>query len=472
MKHSFYSTSAFFNKAILIFSLMLLFQTNSFAQGPKWATLGNATSTGDFIGSTNSQPFVIKTNNITRGTFTTSGSFQLNNLIGTGSRLLQTDATGNIIPFTMGTSTQVLYGNGIWGSLPTPPVALWNSSGSNIYYNTGNVGIGTTSPLFPLDVIGDVRISNNLYVGGGIVISDKVNANAEVVTGKMRADSIVTDSTKGFYGTSKFNGDVKLSSKLNVNGTATIGGPLKLLGGLILTPVGPISVDPCISLMSIDPLTGFVTPVSATAIEAVFDATATGTEPCPTTTIPFVWGTYGNHVNNNYRWIGTIENFDFRIKTFSTLRMIVKNDGKVGIGTNTPSELFEVNGNTKVTGNSIIDGNVGIGSDLTDPTNAPYKLCVNGFVRAKKVVVETTWSDFVFDKKYKLKTLEELEQYIKTNGHLPEIPSAEEVETKGGDVGELLKLQMQKIEELTLYIIDINKKLEEQNKIITEIQKK
>ena len=502
MKHSFYSTSAFFNKAILIFSLMLLFQTNSFAQGPKWATLGNATSTGDFIGSTNSQPFVIKTNNITRGTFTTSGSFQLNNLIGTGSRLLQTDATGNIIPFTMGTSTQVLYGNGIWGSLPTPPVALWNSSGSNIYYNTGNVGIGTTSPLFPLDVIGDVRISNNLYVGGGIVISDKVNANAEVVTGKMRADSIVTDSTKGFYGTSKFNGDVKLSSKLNVNGTATIGGPLKLLGGLILTPVGPISVDPCISLMSIDPLTGFVTPVSATAIEAVFDATATGTEPCPTTTIPFVWGTYGNHVNNNFRWIGTIENFDFRIKTFSTLRMIVKNDGKVGIGTATPTEKLQLdNGNMLirgannfgVSGNEAIlilgdenhfiksisgtglkigtfgvaegiflqqsSGNVGIGTDLASNV-ANYKLSVNGNIRAKRVVVETLWSDFVFANTYKLNSLEYVEEYIKLNGHLPEIPNAFEIEKNGADLGGLVKLQMQKIEELTLYIIQQNKRIE------------
>lgn len=474
---------------------------NGYSQGPKWTTLGNISSTGDFIGSTNFEPLVFKTNNTPRGVFTASGDFQLNNLIGTGNRLLQTDANGNIIPFTMGNSGDVLYGDGTWGGLPLMPAELWVAAGSDIYYN-GKVGIGTSTPTFPLDVIGDARISNNLYVGGGIVITDKVNANSEVKTSMIKTDSIVTDSTRGFYGTTKFNGDIKLSSKLNVDGTATIGGPLKLLGGLILTPVGPISIDPCFSLMSIDPLSGFVTPVNATAIETAFDATALGTEPCPTTTIPFVWGTYGNHVNNNLRWIGTIENFDFRIKTFSTLRMIVKNDGKVGIGTATPTSLLDVAGNVHIKdkleiGNSIWlggtstgsttndiytddadllinsnsafnyntilnlnnNGNVGIGTDLASNT-ANYKLVVNGNIRAKRVVVETGWSDFVFDNTYKLNSLEYVEEYIKLNGHLPDVPTAKEIENNGADIGALLKLQMQKIEELTLYVIELKKELD------------
>lgn len=197
----------------------------------------------------------------------TDGVLQLNNLMGSGNRLLQTDANGKIIPFPMGTSGDVLYGDGTWGGLPLMPPELWLSSGSNIYFN-GKVGIGTSSPTFPLDVIGDVRISNNLYVGGGIVISDKVNANAEVVTGKMVADSIVTDSTRGFYGTTKFNGDVRLSSKINVDGSATVGGDFKTMGSLTFagdktikyTPGSPgrspsisfgidvpIPPDPCIS---------------------------------------------------------------------------------------------------------------------------------------------------------------------------------------------------------------------------------
>jgi hypothetical protein len=105
------------------------------------------------------------------------------------------------------------------------------------------------------------------------------------------------------------------------------------------------------------------------------------------------------------------------------------------------------------------NGNVGIGTDLISNT-ANYKLSVNGDVRAKKIVVENTWADFVFDKNYKLSTLKEIEEYISVNGHLPEMPTAKEIETNGADLGELVKLQMQKIEELTLFVIEQNKRIE------------
>jgi len=101
-------------------------------------------------------------------------------------------------------------------------------------------------------------------------------------------------------------------------------------------------------------------------------------------------------------------------------------------------------------------GEVGVGTVNT----AGYKLAVNGFVRAKKVVVETGWSDFVFYENYTLRPLAEVEKHINEKGRLPEIPSAAEIETKGADVGELLRLHMQKIEELTLYIIAQNKRIE------------
>ena len=430
--------------------------------GAKWATQGNTTSTGDFIGTTDFKPLVFKTNNVIRGAFTETGSFQLNNLSGTGNRFLQTDASGNIIPFTMGTPSQVLYGNGTWGSLPTPPTTFWNASGSNIYY-LGKVGIGTSTPLFPLDVIGDVRISNNLYVGGGIVITDKVNASTEVVTSRVKADSIVTDSTKGFYGTTKFNGNVKLQSKLSINGSATIAGPLKLLGGLTFGIVPPISIDPCIEMLAIGS-DGTLVQMNASA-DLTFDPTIFS---CPEPPIvPFTWQTWGNHVNHDARWIGTIENFDFRIKTNSTLRIVVKKDGKVGIGTNTPSELFEVNGNTKVTGNtlvtgsSIINGNVGIGTALTSNPNN-YKLAVNGVIGAKEVKIEitsTTWPDFVFENNYKRMTLLEKEAFYLKEKHLPNIASKKEIEKNGLQVSTVLSGITQNVEENTIDIVELYKKV-------------
>ncbi len=102
-------------------------------------------------------------------------------------------------------------------------------------------------------------------------------------------------------------------------------------------------------------------------------------------------------------------------------------------------------------------GNVGIGTTVLDPN---FKLSVNGSVRSTEVVVETGWADYVFDDKYKLRSLRDVEKYIKANNHLPEIPSAKEIQENGLKVGELQTKMMQKIEELTLYIIELNKKIE------------
>ena len=118
------------------------------------------------------------------------------------------------------------------------------------------------------------------------------------------------------------------------------------------------------------------------------------------------------------------------------------------------------------------DGNVGIGvSLLPDHNPKDYKLAVNGTIGAKEINVEitsNTWSDFVFKKEYRLMPLNEVETYINLNQHLPLIPCANEVEKNGVNVGELMKLQMEKIEELTLYIIEQNKRIETLEKQIAK----
>jgi hypothetical protein len=105
--------------------------------------------------------------------------------------------------------------------------------------------------------------------------------------------------------------------------------------------------------------------------------------------------------------------------------------------------------------NDIPLGNVGIG---VVPNT--YKLEVNGTIRAKEVIVETGWADYVFAKNYKLKSIYELEDFIKNNKHLPNIPSAYEIESKGLKVGETNKVMMEKIEELALYIIQLKKEID------------
>jgi chitodextrinase len=100
-------------------------------------------------------------------------------------------------------------------------------------------------------------------------------------------------------------------------------------------------------------------------------------------------------------------------------------------------------------------GNVGIG---TMPSNT-YRMSVNGSIRSKEIIVETGWSDFVFEDDYNLASLEEVEAYIIKHRHLKDIPSAVEVEKNGISLGNMNKLLLMKIEELTLYIIEANKNI-------------
>ncbi len=98
-------------------------------------------------------------------------------------------------------------------------------------------------------------------------------------------------------------------------------------------------------------------------------------------------------------------------------------------------------------------GFVGIGT--TTPREA---LSVNGSIRSKEVKVETSnWPDYVFKQTYRLKSLAEVKSFIDKNHHLPEIPTKIEVATDGQNLGEMNKLLLKKIEELTLYLIDLKK---------------
>lgn len=131
-----------------------------------------------------------------------------------------------------------------------------------------------------------------------------------------------------------------------------------------------------------------------------------------------------------------------------------------GWGDYLPEHKFVVRGSSKIEGNILTDANIGIGtSNFVDGADT-YRLSVNGSIRANRVKVYTTWADFVFEKNYKLPTLEEVEKQIKTQGHLKDIPSAKEVEEKGIELGEMNKLLLQKVEELSLYIIGLNKEIQ------------
>lgn len=106
------------------------------------------------------------------------------------------------------------------------------------------------------------------------------------------------------------------------------------------------------------------------------------------------------------------------------------------------------------------NGNVGIGG-ATTPSSA---LAVNGTITAKEINVTATsssWPDYVFSDSYKLTSLNEVENFIKENRHLPGVPSESDISKNGISIGEMASLQMEKIEELTLYVIELQKQNEE-----------
>ncbi|MDB5283153.1 MAG: hypothetical protein JWO06_2228, partial [Bacteroidota bacterium] len=117
-----------------------------------------------------------------------------------------------------------------------------------------------------------------------------------------------------------------------------------------------------------------------------------------------------------------------------------------------------------------IEGGVQIG-DVATPTG--YSLWVSDGILSERVKVAlktdgTNWSDYVFDKQYKLMSIEDLERYVKKNKHLPNVPSAKEVATEGIDLGSMDARLLEKIEELSLYVIAQQKEIEKLKKHISK----
>lgn len=137
----------------------------------------------------------------------------------------------------------------------------------------------------------------------------------------------------------------------------------------------------------------------------------------------------------------------------------LKFHAKVGIGPGGNAPGVETFGNFPI--NTV--GSVSL---------ANYGLFVKGGILTEelRVILSSFWADYVFDKNYKLKPLSEVEKFIKENGHLQNVPSAKEVKENGIELGEMSKIQQEKIEELTLYIIEQNKVNEKQSQEIEDLK--
>ncbi|MBY8963548.1 hypothetical protein KJK34_12365 [Flavobacterium sp. D11R37] len=134
---------------------------------------------------------------------------------------------------------------------------------------------------------------------------------------------------------------------------------------------------------------------------------------------------------------------------------------------------------TSINDNIYTNGKVGINVNqfptfVGDEDVSFYNLFVTGGILTEEVRIslKEDWADYVFKESYKLPTLQEVEEHIKKEGHLINIPSEDEVKKNGIEIGEMNKLLLEKIEELTLHVIDLNKKIEKQQNEINDLKKK
>jgi hypothetical protein len=125
---------------------------------------------------------------------------------------------------------------------------------------------------------------------------------------------------------------------------------------------------------------------------------------------------------------------------------------------NPPSKAFNFRQGTYDAMTINASGNVGVGTLSPD-----QKLTVKGKIHAEEVIIDLSVPapDYVFEKSYDLKSLDEVEKYIEENKHLPEVPSAEEMEKDGVKVGEMEMILLKKIEELTLHVIELKKEIDQ-----------
>lgn len=162
---------------------------------------------------------------------------------------------------------------------------------------------------------------------------------------------------------------------------------------------------------------------------------------------------YFSFSSNFNRTSATTGTVDHPVLGTAEITLIPTNNGmgqilfRTGAQNTVPSTVMAVNGQ-----------NVGIGT--TNPTN---KLSVNGTILAKEVIVSNAasyWPDYVFEDNYPLMSLDDLKKYLEDSKHLPNVPDENEVEKNGVSLGEMQRLQMEKIEELTLYVLQLNQRIE------------
>jgi len=322
----------------------------------------------------------------------------------------------------------------------------------------GVAGIGTSDPMAQLDIVKNSSVGNLLHVANGsLTHPDIFTINNDGYLGVGQ-----TNSGSSLVEVSDANSIGSTTPLLQIdNGTPTTTAPyFKLWGSSTGVNVG----------IGIDPLAyGGSSTLALRGVGGTLLGIFNGSGGEGTGGLVFVSASgTANHLFTNTS-AGTLT-ITPGLTVWPAGVMEISGNEQVDYNQHVEGNV-QVDGHQNVTGNQTIAGNQQINGTVTIGANpAPgnpytsnftsYQLSVDGQIIAKEVVVNTTgWSDTVFSNTYKLNPLSVVENYVYQNHHLPQIPSEQDVMKNGFSLGEMNKLLLQKIEELTLYTINLEKRL-------------
>lgn len=328
----------------------------------------------------------------------------------------------------------------------------------NVMDSTGNVGIGTLNPTVKLDVKGSVKIDSTLMVKDSLTVGKNMT-----VQNDLKID-----------GDAKFK-NVFVNEKFEVNGTTKLGGELSL------TSIASSSNLDGKKILLVDSL-GRVKEIDYDSlVQKLRGGIYAGMEA---TLNECAWvDIHGQPTPYSPYWANGPQ------KLYSAC-----SDVNVGIATHEPRVKLDVRGTAFVNKLAINSDPLSIGDKMfhlkanyTQPNQANqivflvenqhrplFQISNNGIVRSREIIVnlDQSWPDYVFQPDYQLKPLSEVASFIKLNGHLPNVPSAQEVEKDGVSLGEMNRILLEKVEELTLHLIEQQKLIEIQNERITQLESK
>jgi hypothetical protein len=346
-----------------------------------------------------------------------------------------------------------------WGL--TNNVYLQQGSNTNqlVLNDNGFVGVRTSTPTKPLDVFGSIRSRDSITADDDLVAGDNIRAG-----GRIDADGVIEgaglSSTAGLYvnGTSLLGGDLTASTNALVYGSITTNTGINIVdaagtlsfktGGNDKGFVQLSGNDLRLGTYSTNDVGKFVARVNGVDVLNITPAYNVGIGTTTPAAKLDVAGNIFAHANGEVMKIdGTNPTINFSnngvFKSF-----ITQNANELYIGVN---------------GRLHLDATSSVSIGVVDTDGDDYKLAVNGRVVCEelKVKLSENWPDYVFKSDYNLLPLKDLKSFINQYKHLPNIPSADTVEKEGIQVGDMQKKLMQKVEELTLYILDLQKQIDE-----------